>query len=524
MSLPSRIILSGFMGTGKTTVGKLLARKLDYDFVDTDDLVVSLSQKPIARIFAEEGEEMFRRWESMAIDQALAREATVIAVGGGAVCFRDNLDKIRKNGQLVLLKAQIPTLLKRLSADDSRPLLQGEDKEGQIREILAKRASAYSRISLQIPTDNQSPEAVVEEILRVLPLESRALRVELGERSYPLYFQKNGIESLNLLLQRHCPAERVVLVTNSVVQRLHGAKIARHLKRQHDLKAIVLPDGESFKTLKTVASVYAKLVEFKVDRKTPLIALGGGVIGDLVGFAAASFLRGIPFVQIPTTLLAQVDSSIGGKTGVDLPQGKNLVGAFYQPRFVLIDEAFLKTLKRREFVCGLAEVIKYAAIFDAKLFRGLEEHMEAILKGKGAGLEPVIRRCCELKAWVVERDEKETLGLRAKLNFGHTLGHAIESLTRYKKYTHGEAIAMGMVYAARRSVERAGLPEADVERLKALIARAGLPTEMPAFPKAAYRKALMQDKKRVSSRLHFVYLNKIGKSVVIPTPLDEILV
>jgi 3-dehydroquinate synthase len=312
------------------------------------------------------------------------------------------------------------------------------------------------------------------------------------------------------------------LITNQVVNRLYGKAVAKAMKGKVELKTIVLPDGERTKNLKTVASVYAQLVKYKVDRKTPLLALGGGVIGDLVGFAAASFLRGVPFIQIPTTLLAQVDSSIGGKTGVDLPEGKNLVGAFYQPRFVLIDESYLSTLKHREFICGLAEVIKYAAIFDAKLFRTLEAQMSQIVTGKGAGLEAIVRRCCELKAWVVERDERETLGLRAKLNFGHTLGHAIESLTQYRKYTHGEAVAMGMAYAARLSVQRAGLPPKDAERLTALIRAAGLPVEWPRFSATAYRKALMQDKKRVSSQLHFVYLTKIGKSVVTPTPLDAV--
>lgn len=510
------------MGTGKTSVGKLLAAKLGYDFVDTDDLVVSLSQKSIPRIFSEEGEAAFRRWESMAIDQALGRERLVIAVGGGAVCFRDNLAKLRKRGQLLLLKASVATLLQRLAADRSRPLLQGEDREAQIREILAKRAPFYQRISLQVPTDGKSPKAVAEQILKILPLEANSLRVELGERSYPLYFQRDGLRQLPLLVQRHCPAERAVLVTNQVVHRIYGKALAKACQGSLELKTVVLPDGERTKNLKTVASVYAKLVEYKVDRKTPLLALGGGVIGDLAGFAAATFLRGIPFVQIPTTLLAQVDSSIGGKTGVDLPQGKNLVGAFYQPRFVLIDELFLQSLQRRELICGLAEVIKYAAIFDAKLFRALESEMGKILAGKGAGLEPIVRRCCEWKAWVVERDERETLGLRAKLNFGHTLGHAVESLTHYRKYTHGEAIAMGMAYAAQLSKTRAGLPLRDVERLRALIAAAGLPLELPRFPRTAYRKALMQDKKRVSSQLHFVYLNRIGKSVVIPTPLEEV--
>ena len=520
--LPPRIVLAGFMGSGKTSVGQTLAKRLKYSFVDTDNLVEGLSGKTITRIFAEEGEEMFRRWESMAIDKALAEPKAVIAVGGGAVCFRDNLDKLKKNSRLVLLKAQIPTLLKRLEGDASRPLLEG-DREAKLRELWAKRSPFYDKIALQIPTDGINPKAVAEEILKVLPLEAAALRVELGEHSYPLYFQKDGLNYLNLLLQRHCPAEKLVLVTNEVVNRLYGKAAIRELKRAHEVKLLVLPDGERHKNPKTVAKVYATLVEFKVDRKTPILAMGGGVIGDLVGFAAASFLRGVPFVQIPTTLLAQVDSSIGGKTGVDLPEGKNLVGAFYQPRFVLIDEKFLHTLKPRELLCGLSEVIKYAAIFDAKLFRTLEKAMPALVKGKGAGLEAIVRRCCELKGWVVERDERETLGLRAKLNFGHTLGHAIESLTHYKKYTHGEAIAMGMVFAGGLSVKRAGLPARDFARLKDLIEAAGLPLEMPKFSLAAYRKALIQDKKRVSSKLHFVYLNKIGKSAVIPTPLDEIL-
>ncbi|MCE9625018.1 MAG: iron-containing alcohol dehydrogenase, partial [Deltaproteobacteria bacterium] len=357
MTFPPRIILSGFMGTGKTTVGKLLAAELGYGFVDTDDLVEALSEKPIPRIFAEEGEEMFRRWESMAIDQALGRENVVIAVGGGAVCFRDNLEKIRRNGQLLLLKASIGTILKRLGGDQSRPLLAGaEDKAGQIRDLIAKRAPFYHRISLQIPTDNQKPKAIVEEIMQILPLEGRALKIDLGDRSYPLYFQKSGLGQLPWLIQRHCPAEKLVVITNQVVSKLHGKALTQALKPHAELKTLVLPDGERTKNLKTVADIYAKLVEWKVDRKTPLIALGGGVIGDLVGFAAATFLRGIPFIQIPTTLLAQVDSSIGGKTGVDLPQGKNLVGAFYQPRFVLIDESYLKTLKPRELICGLAEV------------------------------------------------------------------------------------------------------------------------------------------------------------------------
>ncbi|HCU24877.1 MAG TPA: 3-dehydroquinate synthase [Deltaproteobacteria bacterium] len=517
------IILTGFMGTGKSSVGKVLAARLQLPFIDTDEIVEALSQKSIAKIFAEEGEAEFRRRESRAIAQALKKPQAVIAVGGGAPCFRNNLEKIGKGGVPILLTARISTILQRLSADRSRPLLQEADKEEKIRALLAQRAPHYHRISWQLPTDGRTPEQIAEEILRLLPLEQSALRLNLGERSYPLYFQREGLGALPGLIRRHCPSERLIVVTNQVVARLYGKTLRRHLQAAFDLRLLILPDGEQTKNLKSAAKIYEKLVAWKADRKTPLLAFGGGVIGDLAGFAAATYLRGIPFVQIPTTLLAQVDSSIGGKTGVDLPAGKNLVGAFYQPRFVLIDESFLKTLSRRQLTCGMAEVIKYAAIFDAKLFRRLEDSMEGLLERPEAGIEPIIRRCCELKAWVVERDEKETLGLRAKLNFGHTVGHAVEALTRYKKFTHGEAIAMGMVFAARFSEGKTGFSSRELDRLQSLIARAGLPTELPKFPIFQYRRALIQDKKRVSSQIHFVYLNKIGKSAVLPTSLNQVL-
>jgi 3-dehydroquinate synthase len=247
------------------------------------------------------------------------------------------------------------------------------------------------------------------------------------------------------------------------------------------------------------------------------------VVGDVVGFAAASFLRGLPFVQVPTTLLAQVDSSVGGKTGVDLPEGKNLVGAFHQPRFVLIDECFLRTLPPRQFVCGMAEVIKYGAIFDSGLFKGLETHMPAYLAKPGRGLEEVIRRCCELKARVVEQDETETKGLRSLLNFGHTLGHAIETVTHYRRFTHGEAIAMGMAFAAERSVQRTGFPRRGVRRLVELLKASGLPTDIPALSKRDLMRAMARDKKRVSGSINFVYLKRIGRALAVPTPLDEIL-
>jgi len=523
MSFPKKVILAGFMGTGKSAIGAMLAKKLKYPFIDTDPLIEEMSQKTISEIFSGEGEGGFRQLERRAIERALSHEEAVIAVGGGAVCNSANLKKLRQAGPMVLLKARVPTILKRLKKTNDRPLLQVPDREAKIKELLAKRARFYDQIPWQLDTDSRSTAQLVQQVYTRLPLEDKALVVDLKERSYPIYFQTGSLASLNSLLKTHLSSERLVLITNTTVDRLHGRKVQRNLARDFKVHKIVLPDGERYKTLKTVEKIYRELVRFKVDRKTSLIALGGGVIGDIVGFAAASFLRGIPFVQIPTTLLAQVDSSIGGKTGVDLPEGKNLVGAFYQPKFVMIDAGYLTTLPRKQLVCGMAEVIKYGAAFDSRLFSRLEKEMGELLEKPGASLEPIIRRCCEIKAHVVERDEREILGIRSKLNFGHTLGHAVESLTGYRKFTHGEAIAMGMVAAAGKSVGKTGLAPKAFKRLKELLEKTGLPTALPPLGRPTFRRAIGQDKKRVSTQLNFVYLEKIGKSVVLPTALEEVI-
>lgn len=511
------------MGTGKSAVGEHLAKKLKVEFIDTDEIIEEISKKSIPDIFAQEGEAAFRGWERQAITQALKKANSIISVGGGAVCSEANLKKLKKAGVLILLKASPDTILKRTQAYRYRPLLNVKDPRGKIKELLACRAPFYDQIPWQIKTDALKVSQIVGQIAGALPFEERALQVSLGKRSYPIYFEREGFKYLNPLLKRHCPSGRVILVTNATLDVTYGRPLKKILEKEFKVHKVVLPDGEKYKNLKTVSELYRQLVKFRVDRKTPLIALGGGVLGDIVGFAAASYLRGVPLVQIPTTLLAQVDSSIGGKTGVDLPEGKNLVGAFYQPKFVLIDESCLKTLNKRQFICGLAEVIKYAAIFDAKLFKTLERDMGRLLSLRGKGLEAIIRRCCEWKAWVVENDEFETLGLRSKLNFGHTLGHAIESLTRYRKYTHGEAIAMGMVFAAEKSVVDHGLSAKALARLKGLLETAGLPIGLPKLGKRAYLGAMTQDKKRVSSQVNFVYLEKIGRSVVVPTPLEELM-
>ena len=334
-----------------------------------------------------------------------------------------------------------------------------------------------------------------------------SLRVNLGDRSYPIVIGR-GLLDGNFDLNAFVRGSDCLVVSNETVAPLYYEKLCANLA-ECDVNSINLPDGESFKTVATMQSILDRLVELRANRDIAVIALGGGVVGDIAGFAAACYMRGVDFIQVPTTLLAQVDSSVGGKTGVNHAQGKNLIGAFHQPQVVLIDTNTLDTLPDRELTAGLAEVIKYGAICDAEFFAWLEANMTALLARDPDTLGHAIRRSCELKAEVVAEDEREA-GRRAILNFGHTFGHAIEHCQGYGEWLHGEAVAAGMIMAARLS----GLPGGDVDRLAALVAAAGLPTEPPAIAADAWLDAMGMDKKVQAKRLRFVLLDAIGKSRV----------
>lgn len=338
-----------------------------------------------------------------------------------------------------------------------------------------------------------------------------SIKVNLGERSYPIYFGSKVLKDFGKTYKRFFKSKRVVAVTNPKVGGLYFKAIEDGLRKEGvEVHRLDVPDGEEYKTLGWASKLFDMLIALKADRQTPIIALGGGVIGDLTGFVAATYLRGVPFVQVPTTLLAQVDSSVGGKTGVNHRRGKNLIGAFYQPKFVFIDVDTLKSLEKRELRAGLAEVIKYGVIRDPKLFKYIEERIEDVLSLKGEALLHIIKRSCAIKASVVESDEREA-GLRAILNFGHTFGHAVEAVTGYKEYKHGEAVAIGMVFAAELS-HRLGLCDRDaVDRVASLIRKAGLPVEAPGYPKTRFLKAMALDKKVVGGELGFVMVEGVGK-------------
>lgn len=354
--------------------------------------------------------------------------------------------------------------------------------------------------------------------IRSLPQPDR-VRVDLADRGYDIIIQAGLLDQAGECLLPLAKSANAVVVTNAVVNRLYGSRLMRSLQAAGFRASVIcLPDGERTKSLRWVSAILDELVRRRYERTTVLLALGGGVIGDLAGFAAAVYLRGIPFVQVPTTLVAQVDSSIGGKTGVNHPLGKNLIGSFYQPQLVLSDPDVLHTLPAREYRAGLAEVIKYGVIADARLFKFLETGMQGILNFDPAAVHHIIQSSSASKATIVSQDEREG-DRRRILNFGHTLGHALETVTKYRRYRHGEAVAIGMVVAARLAVQL-GLADARVAaRIHDLVYQAGLPDQLPPYPPSALLRAMRQDKKVRDQRIHFVLPDRIGHVSV--QPVDE---
>lgn len=347
--------------------------------------------------------------------------------------------------------------------------------------------------------------------------------VELAERSYAIELGNDWLTSIGRRIADRLDAERLALITVPTVARRYAPLLTRGLEAKGaKVRRIVVPDGDASKNLGQLAELYDAFLAHGLDRSSGVVTLGGGVAGDLGGFAAASYLRGIPFAQVPTTVLSMVDASIGGKTGVNLPQGKNLVGAFHQPLGVYIDVATLHSLPARERAAGTAEIIKAAALWDADFFDWLEPRIERFLALEPRVVLPTLERACAIKAEVVARDEREG-GLRRLLNFGHTLAHAIEKHAGYQGILHGEAVAIGMVFAAELSEAQGFAPAGTAERLTRLIERAGLPTQIPDRPRSAYLSAMAVDKKKQGGKIHFVVLEKIGHAKTAALRLQDIL-
>lgn len=341
------------------------------------------------------------------------------------------------------------------------------------------------------------------------------IEVELGKRSYPVYVQSESLAEIGALAEKHGLGRKIALITDVNVAPFYQEEIEAGL-RQHDFQVLgfILPAGEQTKNLKMADYLYEKLIEANFDRNSVIMSLGGGVVGDLAGFVAATFMRGVTFVQIPTTLLAQTDSSVGGKVGINHRLGKNLIGAFHQPRFVLVDPTVLKTLPQRELWAGMAEVVKYGMIYDRDFFEFLNENLTDIILLKNMEtLEMVVEHCCSIKAYIVKNDEKE-MGLRRILNFGHTVGHALEALTDYSYFRHGEAVVLGMRAAGWLSNTLGLLPTETFHEMDQFLQRMKLPESLPDFKPQDIIEKVYHDKKVVNGILHWVLLEDIGKAVV----------
>jgi shikimate kinase/3-dehydroquinate synthase len=533
------IFLVGMMGAGKTTIGRLLARKLGLQFIDSDHEIEARTGASIPWIFEIEGEASFRRRETDVIRDLTARQGIVLATGGGAIGSPDNRAALKAHGTVVYLRATVNSILARTSHDKNRPLLQTADPRKKLEELTELREPLYLEIAdLVIDTGRPNVQSMVQTILNQLeqrqaerpaPAERRnmmpsplTLQVDLGERSYPITIGPNLLADPELLV-RHIAGRKVAIVTNTTVAPLYLAQLAAPLRQAGlDVIEIVLPDGEQYKNWDSLMQVFDTLLARQCDRKTTLVALGGGVIGDLTGYAAASYMRGIPFIQVPTTLLSQVDSSVGGKTGINHPLGKNMIGAFYQPRAVLADTATLGTLPARELSAGLAEVIKHGAIIDAEFFDWIENNMAQLVARDPQALAHAIKRSCEIKADVVRQDEREG-GLRAILNFGHTFGHAIEAGLGYGQWLHGEAVGCGMVMAADLSHRMGDIDAATVARMRAVVASAGLPTMAPDLGTERWLELMEVDKKNEGGAIKFILLKQLGVPHITSAPRELLL-
>jgi 3-dehydroquinate synthase len=536
----NNIFLVGLMGAGKTTIGRLLARRLDMTFIDSDHEIEARTGATIPWIFEIEGEASFRRREADVIRELTAGSGIVLATGGGAVLDPASRALLAERGTVIYLRASVSSILQRTAHDKNRPLLQTADPRKKLEDLTAQREPLYREIAdMVIDTGRPNVQSMVQTILDQLAVDagreranakttmneqaSISLNVELGDRSYPIAIGR-GLLDDTALLNRHIGSagSKVAIVTNTTVAPLYLDKIAGPLRAAgREVVPIILRDGEEYKNWESLNEVFDALLANKCDRKTTLVALGGGVIGDMTGFAAATYMRGVPFVQIPTTLLAQVDSSVGGKTGINHPLGKNMIGAFYQPRAVIADTATLDTLPARELSAGLAEVIKHGAILDAGFFDWIEANIAKLVARDHAALAHAIARSCEIKADVVARDEREG-GLRAVLNFGHTFGHAIEAGMGYGTWLHGEAVGCGMVMAADLSRRLGLIDAAAVERVRKLVEAAGLPVVAPDLGVERWIELMEVDKKNEGGAIKFILLKPLGSPSITNAPRDQL--
>jgi 3-dehydroquinate synthase len=533
------LFLTGFSGTGKSSLAALVAKKLGWRALDTDALIEDEAGRSVAEIFASDGEARFRELESAALRRAAEQDDVVVATGGGAVVALENR-KAMAGGLVVCVDATPETVAERLQAEGSptseRPLLVGDDPRSRVTELKAQRQRYYALADVIIETTGRTPEQVAATVVeaaraddgwpashadrlllpeeRGMPPNTEPVWVEADSRRYAVHVEWGALDRLGELMREAGLEGGAYVVSDSDVLPRHGDRALLSLRSAgFRAEAFAIPAGEASKRLDVAATVYDWLVEQRAERGHTVVALGGGVAGDLAGFVAATYLRGMPFVQAPTSLLAMVDAAIGGKVAVDHGEGKNLIGAFYQPRLVVEDVSVLKTMPRRSYVQGWAEAIKHALILDPQLLDDMEAHAEDLLHLEPAVTVDIIRRNVAIKASVVSEDERDT-GRRAILNYGHTVAHAIEATAGYTNVYHGEADAVGMMAAAAIGRRLGVTPAHVIDRQRAVLERFGLALRGPKLDPQRVIEAMSLDKKVSAGTIRWVLLEDIGRAVL----------
>ncbi|MBV9654319.1 MAG: 3-dehydroquinate synthase [Acetobacteraceae bacterium] len=516
------VVLIGLMGAGKTSIGRRLAGRLGLPFRDADTEIEQAAGCTVSELFERYGEPEFRAGERRVIRRLLSAEPVVLATGGGAFMDEASRATIRQEGTSVWLRCTVPTLVRRVSGRAHRPLLNAGDPAEILERLMRVRYPTYAEADIVVDCGEETPDATTARVLGALHAweRPRRLAVTLPSASYDVVIGNGLIGRAGALLASVLPQKRAVVVTDETVAPLHLARLMDGLGETGiAARPIVVPAGERSKTLQTYGDVVDDLLAGGVERRTAVVALGGGVVGDLAGFAAATALRGLPFVQVPTTLLAQVDSSVGGKTGINTAQGKNLLGAFHQPKAVLADTGALATLPIREMRAGYAEIVKAGLIGDAPFFAWCEENGPRLLRGDGRLQADAVMRACAFKAAVVGQDEREETPNdgRALLNLGHTFAHALEAEYGYGGgILHGEAVAVGLGLAFGLSARLRLCPEADARRVVTHLSESGLPGELRMLNRRFSAESLIghmaRDKKMRDGVLRFVLARGIGRA------------
>ncbi len=497
------IILLGMMGSGKTTTAKILSRLLDLSFIDTDELIEKREGKKISEIFKTDGETYFRELESRVLKDVLNKGLFIVSTGGGIILKEENRNLIKEKGIPVFLYAPIDALSKRVKSAKDRPLLQGDESlEVRFSHIWEERKVFYEEFENKIDTEGLSPEDVAVEIIyRFLP----------GDTPYFIDDKTViGINSAKILydyISKHFRPPMLLVTSSPLWEKWE--KYMKWILKDYKWELYLLPDGERAKTMDEVENLWEKMFSLGFTRKNPLLVLGGGTVGDTGGFAAATFLRGVPLIQIPSTLLAMLDSSIGGKRGVNYRHLKNMIGTFYDATLTIIDPVMLSTLPEHEIKNGLSEAIKSAIIGDPELFGFIDKNIDSALLGNLYILKHIIEKTVRVKLDVVAKDPYELTGYRKVLNLGHTLAHALEGVDGFS-VSHGEAVAIGMVFASFLG-EKEGITPYEVnKKIKHIIKKAGLPTTFSPDLVDILVERMYYDKKREDDKLFWVLPEEIG--------------